>query len=158
MRGALVTFCGGAMLAIKDEMNGVSKKLGRALGGAPYLGFHSFGEQGTLPNGVLVHGNLMFSTLIFSNRRKEPRVINEVHLHHGPTLPRPNHRIRSPQPPSHQTTQPTHHTTALPPCHPTGDRPSAGRGHARLSACLRPGLRHPPERPRQPTPREVKQH
>ena len=60
MRGALVVFCGGAMLAIKDQIDGVSKKLGRALGGSPYLGFHTFGEQGTLKNGVLAHGNLMF--------------------------------------------------------------------------------------------------
>ena len=60
VRGALVVFCAGAMLAIKDKMDQVSKRLGRALGGQPILGYHSFGEQGTFPNEISSHGNLMF--------------------------------------------------------------------------------------------------
>jgi hypothetical protein len=45
-------------------------KLAKAIGGAPFLGYHTFGEQGKFPDGSSGHGNLMFSVCVFSNRRK----------------------------------------------------------------------------------------
>ena len=71
LRGALVVFCAGAMMYVeKDGMNAACGKLDAALGGANYLGIHTFGEQGPFPDGTNKHGNLMFSALVFSSRRK----------------------------------------------------------------------------------------
>jgi len=36
----------------------------KAVGDVPFLGFCSFGEQGTLVPGVNLHGNLMLSALV----------------------------------------------------------------------------------------------
>ena len=66
-----MVFCAGAMMYVgKDGMNTVCRKLDAALGGANYLGIHTFGEQGPFPDGTNKHGNLMFSALVFSSRRK----------------------------------------------------------------------------------------
>ena len=71
LRGALVVFCAGAMMYVgKDGMNAACGKLDTALGGTNYLGIHTFGEQGPFPDGTNKHGNLMFSALVFSSRRK----------------------------------------------------------------------------------------
>ena len=71
LRGALVVFCAGAMMYVgKDGMNAACGKLDTALGGVNYLGIHTFGEQGPFPDGTNKHGNLMFSALVFSSRRK----------------------------------------------------------------------------------------
>mmetsp|Transcript_96385 Transcript_96385/g.274722 ORF Transcript_96385/g.274722 Transcript_96385/m.274722 type:complete len:346 (-) Transcript_96385:762-1799(-) len=76
VKGALVIYCGGCMLAIKDEMDIPCHNLSRALGGAPFLGHHTFGEQGSFPNKTSAHGNLMFSTLVFSNKLRQARIVN----------------------------------------------------------------------------------
>ena len=71
LRGALVVFCAGAMMYVgKDGMNAACGKLDTALGGTNYLGIHTFGEQGPFPDETNKHGNLMFSALVFSSRRK----------------------------------------------------------------------------------------
>ena len=71
IRGALVVFCAGAMMYVgKDGMNAACRKLDKTLGGANYLGLHTFGEQGPFPDGTNKHGNLMFSALVFSSRRR----------------------------------------------------------------------------------------
>ena len=71
IRGALVVFCAGAMMYVgKDGMNAACRKLDKTLGGANYLGIHTFGEQGPFPDGTNKHGNLMFSALVFSSRRR----------------------------------------------------------------------------------------
>ena len=41
-----------------------------------YLGIHTFGEQGPFPDGSVRHGNLMFSALVFSSRRRIMKLIN----------------------------------------------------------------------------------
>lgn len=72
--GAIVVYCGGCMLGIKQEMKGVAEKIQQSLGGGlggnykPVLGLHTFGELGCFPDGRNAHGNLMFSCLVFSNR------------------------------------------------------------------------------------------
>lgn len=64
--GALVVYCGGCMLAVQDHMGEVAAGIDNALGGAPFLGVFTFGEQGPVLNGNNRHGNLMISCVTFS--------------------------------------------------------------------------------------------
>lgn len=63
--GALVVYCAGCMLAVQDDMDEVARKFCEALGGQPFLGLHTFGEQGCAMPGENTHANLMMSTVIF---------------------------------------------------------------------------------------------
>lgn len=76
VRGALVIFCGGAMMYASDQMDTAAEKLYDALGGTPYVGIHTFGEQGQFPDGTSRHGNLMFSAVVFSSKRRVMKVMN----------------------------------------------------------------------------------
>ncbi len=64
--GALVVYCGGCMLAVRERMDEVVGGVEAALGGAPFLGTFTFGEQGTTLDGANLHGNLMISCILFS--------------------------------------------------------------------------------------------
>jgi len=64
--GALMVYCGGCMLSIRDKMDVVLEGTTSALDGAPFLTHFSFGEQGRVVGGGNRHGNLMISCLIFS--------------------------------------------------------------------------------------------
>lgn len=59
--GALVVFCGGSMLAMRESMDDVVSGLRRELDGVPFLGVFTFGEQGMTLRRNTVHGNLMIS-------------------------------------------------------------------------------------------------
>ena len=59
--GALVVFCAGCMLAVRERMPEVVAGLNAALSGAPFLGCFTFGEQGSFVGGESCHGNLMIS-------------------------------------------------------------------------------------------------
>ena len=74
--GALVVFCGGCMLQIEEEMDIPCKKLSSQLGGSPFLGCHTFGEVGRFADGQVAHGNLMFSVLLFTSRRKKRKIVS----------------------------------------------------------------------------------
>ena len=74
--GALVVFCAGCMLRIEKDMDVPCRKLSSVLGNAPFLGMHTFGEQGIFPNGNSMHGNLMFSVLLFTSKRKIRKMVN----------------------------------------------------------------------------------
>lgn len=64
--GALVIYCAGCMLTIKDRIEEVVANLRRGLGeGVPFLGAFTFGEQGCFLGGENRHGNLMISILVF---------------------------------------------------------------------------------------------
>jgi hypothetical protein len=63
--GALVVYCGGCMLSVKDRMDEVRGEVNLALGGAPWLGLFTFGEQGKPSRGRTKHGNLMISCTVF---------------------------------------------------------------------------------------------
>lgn len=65
VRGALVIFCGGAFLAVRDRIDEVHKNLRLALGQVPFLVSFTFGEQGRIANVRNRHGNLMVATLAF---------------------------------------------------------------------------------------------
>jgi hypothetical protein len=62
--GALVIFCAGCMLTVRDQMPAVVDSLKRALPGVPFLGAFTFGEQGCLMGGENRHGNLMISVTL----------------------------------------------------------------------------------------------
>ncbi|MGL4750182.1 MAG: FIST signal transduction protein [Shewanella sp.] len=64
---AIVIFCAGCMLAIKDETNQVRQGVEQALGNVPFIGGFTFGEQGRFADGVNRHGNLMISAIIFGH-------------------------------------------------------------------------------------------
>lgn len=63
--GALVVYCGGCMLAVRDRMDEVQQGINAALGDVPWLGVFTFGEQGVPAGGVAKHGNLMISCTVF---------------------------------------------------------------------------------------------
>ncbi len=64
--GALVIFCAGCMLTVRDRMDQVVAGLTEGLGGAPFLGSFTFGEQGCFVGGENRHGNLMISVTVFA--------------------------------------------------------------------------------------------
>lgn len=65
--GALVIYCAGCMLTIQEDMEEVAAEIASELGGAPFLGVFTFGEQGCVVGQGSSHGNLMISTVVFSD-------------------------------------------------------------------------------------------
>ncbi|MEO1702311.1 MAG: FIST N-terminal domain-containing protein [Pseudomonadota bacterium] len=65
--GALMVYCGGCMLSVRDEIDQVASGVTQALAGAPFLGTFTFGEQGALLRAGNRHGNLMISCVVFGN-------------------------------------------------------------------------------------------
>ena len=63
--GALIIYCAGCMLAVQNEMQVVAGQFRKALGGIPFLGIHTFGEQGCALLGENTHANLMMSVVLF---------------------------------------------------------------------------------------------
>lgn len=64
--GALVVYCAGCMLTVQDRLNEVVDGLRSTLPDVPFLGVHTFGEQGCFLGGENRHGNLMLSVLLFN--------------------------------------------------------------------------------------------
>ena len=65
--GALVVYCAGCMLGVREQMQDVHQGLCAALGDASFQGVFTFGEQGCFLDGVNRHGNLMISVVLFAN-------------------------------------------------------------------------------------------
>lgn len=65
--GALMVYCGGCMLAVRERMDEVAAEVAAALSGAPFLGIFTFGEQGRISDGSNRHGNLMISCISFGS-------------------------------------------------------------------------------------------
>lgn len=64
--GGLFIYCAGTMLAIPaEDRPQITSKINEALGGAPFIGVFTFGEQGFFPGIGNLHGNLMSSAIIF---------------------------------------------------------------------------------------------
>lgn len=63
--GALIIYCAGCMLAVQNEMQEVVEQFREALGGQPFLGVHTFGEQGCALLSENTHANLMMSIIVF---------------------------------------------------------------------------------------------
>jgi hypothetical protein len=66
--GALVVYCGGCMMAIRDRMSDVVAEIRANLGGAPFLGVFTFGEQVEVLDRGTAHTNLMISCTTFAAR------------------------------------------------------------------------------------------
>lgn len=64
--GALVVFCAGCMLTVRDGLDDVVASLRAVLGDVPFLGCFTFGEQGCFVGGENCHGNLMISVTLFA--------------------------------------------------------------------------------------------
>lgn len=64
--GALVIFCAGCMLTVRDELDEVVASIRASLGEVPFLGGFTFGEQGCFVGGENRHGNLMISVTLFA--------------------------------------------------------------------------------------------
>lgn len=62
--GAIMIYCGGCKLAVGDDITEVARTVGLTLGGTPFIGCFTFGEQGYLLD-KNVHGNLMISAVVF---------------------------------------------------------------------------------------------
>jgi hypothetical protein len=63
--GALIIYCAGCMLTVQSEMEEVARGFSKALGGQPFLGLYTFGEQGCALLGENTHANLMMSIVVF---------------------------------------------------------------------------------------------
>ncbi len=68
LSGALAIYCAGCMLTVQDDMDVAVAGLREALGGAPFLGAFTFGEQGHIEGGGNRHGNLMISVVTLGSR------------------------------------------------------------------------------------------
>lgn len=64
--GAVLVYCAGCMLAIKDEVPEMLKHFESEVGTIPYLAVFTFGEQGQVIPRRLDHGNLMTSVLLLA--------------------------------------------------------------------------------------------
>ncbi len=70
-RGALVLFCTGCLLAIKDRIEEPRASLKAILQDTPFLCAFTLGEQGCFIGGENRHGNLMVVVLVFGPARRE---------------------------------------------------------------------------------------
>lgn len=64
--GALMIYCGGCMLAVRERIDEVHAGVAAALGDVPWIGVYTFGEQGTPASNESHHGNLMISCTVFT--------------------------------------------------------------------------------------------
>lgn len=62
---ALVIFCGGCFLTVRERIGDVHQNLVEALGGVPFFVTFTYGEQGRIVGVGNRHGNLMIATLAF---------------------------------------------------------------------------------------------
>ena len=65
--GALIIYCAGCLMAVQQEVETVVNGFQAALNGQPFLGIHTFGEQGSAVLGDTVHANLMMSIIVFEH-------------------------------------------------------------------------------------------
>lgn len=68
---ALIVYCAGCMLAVRDEIAQVQQSLSATLPAIPYLVAFTFGEQGCFADGFNRHGNLMISAVLFGQAQRE---------------------------------------------------------------------------------------
>ena len=64
VRGGLIIYCAGCMLAVGDHFEKAQYEL-QSTFGAPFSGVFSFGEQGPSARAGNLHGNLMVSAVVF---------------------------------------------------------------------------------------------
>jgi hypothetical protein len=65
-RAGLLIYCGGCLGMLLDQADRIGSEFGDEIGGAPFVGIATYGEQGTFFNkAVSWHGNLMCSAVLF---------------------------------------------------------------------------------------------
>ncbi len=65
----IYTYCGGTMLAIpEEERSKIPVLVKTAIGDAPFIGTFTFGEQGHIQGVGNLHGNLVNSMIVFSEK------------------------------------------------------------------------------------------
>ncbi|MFS1704492.1 FIST signal transduction protein [Alteromonas sp. AMM-1] len=64
-KALLLVFCGGCMLAVKDQLADIQRSILNKAQGLPFVVAFTFGEQGCFPDGKSRHGNLMISATVF---------------------------------------------------------------------------------------------
>ncbi|MDP5036405.1 FIST signal transduction protein [Alishewanella sp. SMS8] len=62
--GAIIVYCAGCMLAVKDNIDEVQQAIQAELGDIPFIVTFTFGEQGCFVDGSNRHGNLMISAVL----------------------------------------------------------------------------------------------
>ena len=62
--GAIIVYCAGCMLAVKDNLTEVQRAIKAELGNIPFIITFTFGEQGCFIDGSNRHGNLMISAVL----------------------------------------------------------------------------------------------
>ncbi len=67
IEGALMCFCTGCMLVVRDRMEQTFSDLQNVLQGKPFLCTFTLGEQGCFIGGENRHGNLMIATLLLGS-------------------------------------------------------------------------------------------
>ncbi|MDQ7003244.1 MAG: FIST N-terminal domain-containing protein [Ghiorsea sp.] len=65
--GALIVYCAGCMLGVREHMLDVHQGIRSVLGDTPFQAVFTFGEQGCFIDGVNRHGNLLISAILFVN-------------------------------------------------------------------------------------------
>ncbi|WP_434046722.1 MULTISPECIES: FIST signal transduction protein [Sorangium] len=66
-QGALVIFCAGCMLAVRDDIERVAQGVIASLGATPFLGRFTFGEQGCFSRGKNQHANLSIGVILLGH-------------------------------------------------------------------------------------------
>ncbi len=69
IRGGLVIYPGGCMMAVDDRLEDVAAGIRHAVGAAPFLSAFTFGEQGATLTAGNRHGNLMVAASVFGDGR-----------------------------------------------------------------------------------------
>lgn len=65
--GALIVFCAGCMLAVRQQMADVRAAIAAEIPGLPFTMVFTYGEQGCFADGQSRHGNLMISAVVFGS-------------------------------------------------------------------------------------------
>lgn len=65
--GALITYCAGCMLAVREDLSEVCRGICDVIPETPFLGSFTFGEQGCFLGGDNRHANLMISAILFGS-------------------------------------------------------------------------------------------
>lgn len=63
--GALIVYCGGCMMTLRDRIEDVTASIRGDLSDVPFLATFTFGEQGPIVGAGNRHGNLMISCVVF---------------------------------------------------------------------------------------------
>jgi len=65
-QGGILVYCAGSLSTMRDKADRICREFSDAVGGAPFVGIATAGEQGAFfANAESWHGNLMCSTVLF---------------------------------------------------------------------------------------------